>query len=76
MSETLITRTVETELSAERLWALVGDGAAWATWMVDEAAVEVRPGGEGVVVDAGAERAVRIGSIGDGAAVVHVVAGR
>ena len=65
MSEARITRTVETELSTEELWALVGDGAAWATWMVDEAAVDVRPDGEGVVVDGGAERGVRITSMGD-----------
>jgi len=66
MSEAHITRTVETELSTEELWALVRDGAAWATWMVDEAAVDVRPDGEGIVVDGGAERGVRITSMGDG----------
>ena len=61
MSDTTrITRTVDTDLDAADLWALVGDGDGWARWMVDEADVDVRPGAEGTVVDDGVERAVRI----------------
>src|SRR4051794_27506276 len=62
---TRITRTVDTDLDAEQLWDLVADGDAWARWMVDQADVEVRPGGAGTVVDDGVERAVRIDRLGD-----------
>ena len=61
MSEaTRITRTVETDLQPDDLWALLSEGDAWATWMVDEADVDVRPGAGGTVVDDGVERTVRI----------------
>jgi hypothetical protein len=57
---TRITRTVDTELGTDELWALVSDGGAWARWMVDEADVDVTPGAGGTVVDDGVERDVRI----------------
>ena len=45
MSEgTRITRTVDTDLDVDELWAMVADGEAWASWMVDEADVDVAPG--------------------------------
>lgn len=60
MSTAQISRTVETGLSREELWALVADGAAWASWMVDDADVNVRSGASGTVVDDGVRRAVRV----------------
>jgi uncharacterized protein YndB with AHSA1/START domain len=57
---TRVRRTVDTDLAPDDLWALVTDGDAWATWMVDEADVAVRPGAGGRVVDDGVERTVRI----------------
>ncbi len=67
MSEatTRITRTVETDLDAEELWAMVADGDAWARWMVDESDVEVVPGRAGTVVDDGVARGVRIDRLDD-----------
>jgi hypothetical protein len=63
---TRVSRTIDTELSTEELWALLADGEAWATWMVDESDVTVAPGGEGRVVDDGVERRVRIDHLDDG----------
>lgn len=61
MSEgTRITRTVDTDLDVDELWTLVADGEAWASWMVDEADVDVAPGSAGTVVDNGVARRVRI----------------
>ena len=66
MSEgTRVSRTVDIDLAPEDLWALVTDGGAWATWMVDEADVAVEPGAEGRVVDDGIERTVRIDRLDD-----------
>ena len=63
---TRVSRTIDTDLSTEELWALLADGEAWATWMVDESDVTVAPGGEGRVVDDGVERRVRIDRLDDG----------
>ena len=61
MSEgTRITRTVDTDLDVDELWTMVADGAAWASWMVDESDVDVAPGSAGAVVDDGVARRVRI----------------
>src|SRR5688572_20711748 len=64
-AETRVSRTVDTDLAPEDLWALVTDGEAWATWMVDEAEIAVTPGASGRVVDDGIERAVRIDRLDD-----------
>ena len=66
MSEgTRITRTVDTDLDVDELWSLVADGDGWASWMVDEAEVEVAPGSAGTVVDDGVARTVRIDELDD-----------
>ena len=62
---TEITRTVETELPVEQLWALITDGDSWPTWMVDQADVDVAPGAQGTVIDDGRQRTVRIGAVRD-----------
>ena len=66
MNEARVTRTVESELTTDQLWALVGDAGAWSDWMVDEADVDATPGSVGTVTDAGEDRAVRIEQAGDG----------
>ena len=63
---TVVTRTVELEMSPEDLWSLVGDGEQWSDWMVDESAVEVVPEGEGRVHDDGIDRGVRITEVVEG----------
>ena len=57
MSEaTRVTRTVDTDLDVDELWSLVADGDGWASWMVDGADVDGRPGAGGTVVDDGVAR--------------------
>jgi|SRR5215208_911109 len=62
---TRITRTIDTDLEVDELWALVADDEGWARWMVDEAHVEVAPGSAGTVVDDGVQRAVRVDELDD-----------
>lgn len=59
----VVTRTVEVELGAEELWELVSDGDAWPEWLVDEASVDVRPGGGGDVLDDGERRRVEVDDV-------------
>lgn len=63
---TVVTRSVEVEMSPEELWSLLGDGARWADWLVDESDIDVTPDGEGAVRDAGVDRGVRIDEVIDG----------
>ena len=58
--DTKITRTVETDLTPDELWSLVGDGDGWATWLVDDADIDVEAGATGTVVDDDEPRDVRI----------------
>ncbi len=57
-----ITRTVDTDLPPDELWSLVGDSEAWASWMVDDADVDLDAGG-GTVLDDGVQRDVRIDDV-------------
>ena len=63
---TVVTRTVELDMSPEDLWPLVGDGAHWSDWMVDESVVDVAPDGEGQVREDGVDRGVRISEVVEG----------
>jgi uncharacterized protein YndB with AHSA1/START domain len=63
---TVVTRTVELEMSPDDLWSLIGDGERWAEWMVDDSDVEVSPDGEGSVTDDGVDRRVRVRDIVSG----------
>jgi len=63
---TVVTRTVDLEVSPQDLWALVGDCDQWSDWMVDESAVEVAPGSRGRVRDDGVDRGVRITEVVEG----------
>jgi uncharacterized protein YndB with AHSA1/START domain len=58
-----LTRSAELPVPADELWALVADGAAWDAWLVDEAAVEVRPGSGGQVLDGGQARTVVVDEV-------------
>ena len=58
--DTRITRTVETDLTPDELWSLVGDGEGWAGWLVDDADIVVETGATGTVVDDEEARDVRI----------------
>lgn len=60
---TEVTRRVDLDLSAEELWALVGDADGWADWLVDAAEVELAEGRTGRVVVDGEERLVTVGPI-------------
>lgn len=62
-----VTRTIDPDLTADELWALIADRAGWDRWLVDEADLTVEPGGGGRVVDRGEERQVRIEEVADGA---------
>jgi len=57
---TVVTRTVELEMSPEDLWSLVGDGERWSDWLVDESSVTVAPDDEGHVREDGIDRGVRV----------------
>lgn len=63
---TVVTRTVELEMSPAELWPLVGDGERWADWLVDASDVDITPDGEGAVRDAGVDRGVRIAEVIEG----------
>jgi hypothetical protein len=66
MSEaTSVRRTIDTDLTPADLWALVNDATGWSAWMVDEADVDVAPGGSGRVVDDGVRRTVRVDRLDD-----------
>ena len=61
-----IARTVELDLSPDELWEMIGDGDRWADWMVDTAALDVVPGGTGLVTDGDEDREVRIERVEEG----------
>jgi len=63
---TVVSRTIELEISPNELWSLIGDGDRWAEWMVDESDVEVAPGGGGSVTDDGVNRGVRVVEVTEG----------
>lgn len=63
---TVVTRTVELDLTPDQAWPLIGDGGHWADWMVDGSDVDVEPGAIGTVTADDTERAVRIDEVVDG----------
>ncbi len=65
----VVQRDIDVDLPADDVWPLVGDGAGWTEWLVDEADVVVEPGQEGSVVDDGRRRAVRIDAVEPGESV-------
>lgn len=73
MSEfTIVTRDIPLDLPADELWELIGAGEGWKDWMVDEADIDVAPGGGGEVVDDGEVRRVEVTSVRPGESVRFV----
>jgi uncharacterized protein YndB with AHSA1/START domain len=66
VDELTINRDIDLDLSEDELWALVGDGGAWANWLADDSDVVVEPGGEGDIVEAGERRHVRVDEVEQG----------
>lgn len=69
---TIVTRDIELDLTHEELWELIAGGDGWRDWMVDEADVEVAPGGTGEVAEDGARRRVEVTAVRPGES-VHFV---
>ena len=61
-----IIREIDLGLPADELWSLVADGDRWSEWLVDDAAVGVRPGSDGTVVDDGERRHVHVHTVRHG----------
>lgn len=76
MAAPSIERTVpldgELDLPADELWRLIATAEGWSEWLVDEADVEVREGGEGEVTDDGERRTVRIEHVRPGVGITFV----
>ena len=66
MDRTSVTRHVELDLTVDELWSLIADGRRWAEWLVDAGSLEVAPGADGVVIDDGERRHVRVHTVEDG----------
>lgn len=64
-----VQRDIEVDLPAAEVWPLVGDGAGWVEWLVDESDVVVEPGRDGTIVDDGDRRAVHIDEVVPGESV-------
>lgn len=60
------------DLPLDEVWRLIGTAEGWSEWLVDEADVDVREGGEGEVTDDGDRRAVRIEQVRPGVAITFV----
>jgi uncharacterized protein YndB with AHSA1/START domain len=61
-----ITRHVELDIEADRLWDALTDSSLLATWLGDHVDLDVRPGGTGTVVDDGVVRRVRVDHVQHG----------
>jgi uncharacterized protein YndB with AHSA1/START domain len=59
----VIERSTELDLDLDQVWELISTAAGWASWLVDEADVNVAPGEEGSACDDERRRDVRIESI-------------
>ena len=55
-----ITRRVDLDINADRLWDALTDSSQLATWLGDAVELDVRQGGTGTVVDDGIVREVRV----------------
>ena len=61
-----ITREVELDISPEELWGAITDRETLEAWLGERVDVDLRPGGEGVIVDDGITRDVVVRTIEDG----------
>ena len=53
MEPTTITRQIDLDAPADVLWDLVSDPDEMANWLGDSVEIDLRPGGEGTIVDDG-----------------------
>jgi hypothetical protein len=60
-----VRRTIDLDIAADELWALVATRDGWRSWLVDDAAVTIAPGGRGTTVENGRRREVVIGTVVD-----------
>jgi uncharacterized protein YndB with AHSA1/START domain len=64
MEETRITRSVELDASTEDVWRALTEPALLGEWLDSDVELDVRPGGEGVIVEAdGAVRRARVDEV-------------
>jgi uncharacterized protein YndB with AHSA1/START domain len=66
---TVVRRDVELDATPEAVWELIGDGARWSSWLVDDGSLVVEPGVTGAVVDAAELRTVRVDEVVEGRSV-------
>jgi hypothetical protein len=61
-----IQRSADLELDVNELWALVSTAQGWASWLVDDADLDISPNSTGIATVDETERAVRIHSVVEG----------
>jgi uncharacterized protein YndB with AHSA1/START domain len=61
-----VTRHVELDISPDALWSAITDRETLEAWLGERVDVDLRPGGSGVIVDAGVTREVIVHSVEDG----------
>lgn len=64
--DVVITRETGLAISADELWALVGQGEHWSEWLVDEADIHVSEGANGTVTIDGEHRLVTVRRVREG----------
>ena len=61
-----VTRRVELEITTDELWAAITDRDALEAWLGEQVDVDLRPGGDGVIVDDGVVRDVLVRTVDEG----------
>src|SRR5262245_42877242 len=61
-----VTRQVELEITTDALWDAITDREALEAWLGERVDVDLRPGGEGVIVDDGVVREVVVHGVDEG----------
>ena len=61
-----VTRQVRLDISPDALWAAITDREALEAWLGERVDLDLRPGGEGVIVDDGVARDVVVHSVDEG----------
>ena len=61
-----VTRQVQLDISPDALWSAITDREALEAWLGEQVDLDLRPGGEGVIVDDGIARDVVVHSVEEG----------
>lgn len=61
-----VTRQVRLDISPDALWAAITDRESLEAWLGERVDVDLRPGGEGTIVDDGVTRDVVVQRVHDG----------